>query len=74
MHYASLTALYGKIKQADLVGLRQVPQQVQGIHQIHHGLGNLRPLPEIILGKERAVLGRFHNGIRGFFTQAVNAA
>ena len=38
-----------KIKQTDLVGLRQLAQKVQGIHQFHDRLGNLGPLPEIVL-------------------------
>lgn len=58
-----------EVKQAQLVGLRQIPQQVQGIHQVHHGLGHLGTLPEIILGHEGSVLHRFHDGVRRLIPQ-----
>lgn len=38
-----------KIEQTDLIGLRQLAEKVQGIHQLHNRLGHLGTLSEIIL-------------------------
>ena len=44
--------LLHKIKQRQLVGLRQVAQKPQIAHEIHHGLGQLAAGAQIVLGQE----------------------
>ena len=46
---------------------------MEGIHHVYNCFGNLGAVAKVVFGKEGAVLGRFHDGVRGFFTQAVDA-
>ena len=42
-------ALRYKVKQTDLIGLRQISQQIQAVHQIHDRFGHLGTGAEIVL-------------------------
>ena len=67
-----LFLLLCKIKQRQLVRLRQFAEQSQICHKINDRLGRLGALPEVVLGQKLAVLCRLGNRNRSIVAHTVD--
>ena len=63
-----------KVKQRQLIALRQVSEKPQITHQVTDGLADLGAGTEILSGEEGAVLGRVHHTLCRIQSQSGNAA